>query len=136
MSFELVYVPRTEPWKAPLVDDLTKLIHSPVVADKAGQTPHRHLWCSFQGFPANSPHPMYCSVEPTDELKQFISENSIYCAPGRVPIDLDKDHYLKFVYRGGDEVLIILQFQQICGSRYLARTTLEHIDKFFPARSH
>lgn len=70
------------------------------------------LWLSL---PHDHGFPLYITVRATPQLADFIAGNSIYGGER----DLDRSHYLEVVFRDDGTALVLMQYQQILGSRWL-----------------
>lgn len=128
MTFPLRYVPRDEPWSAPTLDSLEPLFSDLLVSGHAGNTPPGKLWVSM---PVGLGFPFFMSVTPSQPLIDFIGENGIY---GNELATLDRHYYLQVVSRKEGGWLVVLKYQQILGSYWLALVSRELIHDFFSPR--
>lgn len=94
--------------------------------DKPTRRHGPRLWLSL---PHGESFPLYCTVRASEQLSQFIRENSIY---GDEP-DLDRSHYLEVVFRDDGTALVVLKYQQILGSRWLCTVPQDTVRAFVTA---
>lgn len=78
------------------------------------------LWLRL---PQDHNFPLYTTVRATPRLAEFIAGNSIYGSER----DLDRSHFFEIIFRDDDTALVVMQYQQILGSRWLCVVPKSHV---------